>query len=186
MLLSRPLRGLAQAVRIALALAVIGLAASALADDPPPLEYRVKAAFLLKFTSFVEWPSTAFADSQSPFAICLWDEDPFGIVLDQMTAGERMNGRRLLVRRIHEVPEPQACQILFVEDPTKDIRRVLSSLGPGVLTIGEGENFLRDGGVIGFVIDDRRVRFDINQKAAGVEQLAISSRLLGVARKVER
>jgi len=59
-------------------------------------------------------------------------------------------------------------------------------LGPGVLTVGEGEAFAHAGGVIAFVIENRRVRFDINQTAADSAGLQLSSKLLSVARLVEK
>jgi len=165
---------------------VLGAGISLQADDPPPLESQVKAAFLLRFTSFVEWPAAAFADAQSPLTICLMGEDSFGGTLEQLVSGESVNGRKLIVQRIRRPPEPKTCQVLFLSSSEKDAAKVLPLLGPGVLTVGEGEKFLRDGGVIAFAVENRRVRFDINQKAAGEEHLTLSSRLLSVARSVER
>jgi hypothetical protein len=66
------------------------------------------------------------------------------------------------------------------------VAKTLVGLGPGVLTIGEGEAFVREGGMIGFIIENRRVRFDINQAAAMRSQLIMSARLLSVARTVQR
>jgi hypothetical protein len=161
----------------------MGLAAD---DDVPPLEYRVKAAFLLHFTKFVEWPPAAFADDRAPFRICVLGEDPFGSALDQIVQGESLNGRKLVVQRLHRAPEPKLCQVIFVSAQEKEIPRTLAPLGPGVLTVGEGEEFLRAGGMIAFVLDNRRVRFDISQRAAAAAQLTVSSRLLSVARGVEK
>jgi hypothetical protein len=152
-------------------------------DELPPLEYRVKAAFLLNFTKFVEWPAAAFADDRAPFRICVLGEDPFGSVLDQMVKDEVMGGRRLMVQRISRPPEPKSCQVVFV---SRQEKATPPALGPGVLTVGEGEEFLREGGMIAFVIENRRVRFDISQKAAAGARLTISSRLLNVARLVEK
>src|ERR1700734_4210425 len=59
------------------------------------LEYQVKAAFLLNFTKFIDWPPTAFADPQSPLAICILGADPFGRVLDAIAQGETANGRNV-------------------------------------------------------------------------------------------
>ncbi len=64
------------------------------------LEYEVKAAFLLNFTKFIEWPAGAFASPDSPFTICILGRDPFGRALDQIVAGESVNGRKLAVRRV--------------------------------------------------------------------------------------
>jgi len=151
-----------------------------------PSEYQVKAAFLLNFTKFVEWPPSAFASSDAPIAICILGKDPFGRGLDDIVQGESVNGRMVVVRRLNQVPAPQACQVVFLAGSEKDAAGTLSDLGRDVLTVGEGDRFLRDGGMIALVIDSRRVRFDINQTAAENASLKLSSRLLSVARSVEK
>jgi hypothetical protein len=156
------------------------------AADEEPLEYQVKAAFLLNFTKFVQWPASAFADESSPLAICVLGEDPFGNTLNEMVKGEAVNGRELVVQRIRRRPEPKSCQVLYVAKSEKDVTRTLAELDAGVLTVGEGEKFLRDGGTIAFVIQGRRVRFDIDQSAAAKARLTLSSRLMNVARSVEK
>lgn len=151
------------------------------------LEYNVKAAFLLNFTKFVEWPAGAFADADSPLAICILGKDPFGHNLDEIIQGEIVNNRRLVVRRLEQqAPAPQMCQVVFIDSSDRDASKILRGLGRGVLTVGDGENFIREGGMIGFLIDDRRVRFVINQAAADKAALKLSSRLLSVAKSVEK
>ena len=157
---------------------------SAQADDQPS-EFQVKAAFLLNFTKFVEWPAAAFADDRSSLTICILGTDPFDGALDQIVDGEAVNGRMVAVHRIGQPPPPKTCQILFVARPEREVPKALRGLGP-VLTVGNGENFLRDGGMVAFVINDRHVRFDINQKAAADAMLTVSSRLLNVARYVQK
>jgi hypothetical protein len=164
----------------------LGLGVSVCAADEPPLEYQVKAAFLLNFTKFVQWPAVAFSDQRSPLAICILGEDPFGSWLDEIVKGEAVNGRELVVQRIRRAPQAKSCQVLFVARQEKEVPRILDDLGPGVLTVGEGENFLEDGGIIAFVIEDRRVRFDINQRGAARARLTLSSRLMSVARSVKK
>jgi hypothetical protein len=151
-----------------------------------PQEHQVKAAFLLNFTKFVDWPPTAFADERSPLTICILGDDPFGPTLDQIVKGEEVNGRSIAVERIRRLPRPQSCQVLFIPKTEKEVRRILSSVGPGVLTVGDGESFLREGGMVAFVVENRRVRFDIRQSAAGTAKLSISSKLLSVARLVQK
>jgi len=157
---------------------------SSAADES--LEYQVKAAFLLNFTKFVEWPASAFEAANSPIAICILGEDPFGAALDQIVAGEVVNGRSLAVQRLKRPPMPKSCQTLFISRADKEPPKIRSSFGPGVLTVGEGESFLHDGGMIAFVIENRRVRFSINQSAAENAGLKLSSKLLSVARSVEK
>lgn len=150
----------------------------------PTLEYQVEAAFLLNFTKFIDWPAGAFAGRDSPIAICVLGDDPFGRILDDIVQGETVNARKVVVQRISQTPAARTCQVVFIAGGEKDIPKTLSSLGSGVLTVGEGERFLRAGGMIAFVIDDRRVRFDIDQAAAARAQLNLSSKLLSVARAV--
>jgi len=146
----------------------------------------VKATFLLNFTKFVEWPAAAFEDAASPISICILGDDPFQGILNQLVEGEVVNGRRVTVQKIRRAPSPKSCQILFAGKPEKDLPAVLAAVGPGVLTVGEGPDFLREGGIIAFVVENRRVRFDINQSAAANASLILSSRLLSVARTVEK
>jgi hypothetical protein len=158
---------------------------NALAAVEAPREYEVKAAFLLNFTKFIDWPATASGGADTPFSICILGDDPFGAALDRMVEGESVNGRKLVIERSGS-PPPESCQVLFASGSEKDFSKVLAGLGPGVLTVGEGDRFLRDGGMIAFVVEHRRVRFDINQAAASKAELKISSKLLSVARTVEK
>ena len=100
-------------------------------------------------------------------------------------AGEVVAGRKIVVQRIKRLPPPKSCQELFVYRQEKEVLKTLPEVGPGVLTIGEGESFVRDGGMIAFVVENRRVRFGINKTAAVSAGLKLSSKLLNVARSVE-
>lgn len=151
-----------------------------------PSEQEVKAAFLLNFTKFIEWPESAFAAADAPFSICIPGKDPVGKSLDEIVAGESAQGHPLTVRRLSEPGNLQACQVLVLDSSQKETHRTLSELRGGILTVGDGANFTRDGGMIGFVIENRRVRFVINQRAAEQAMLRLSSRLLNVAKAVEK
>jgi YfiR/HmsC-like len=149
-------------------------------------EYQIKAAFLLNFAMFVEWPPSAFENAHSPIAICVVGADPFGGVLDRLLEGQVVNGRKLVARRLQRVPAGHACQVVFVSPSEKDARGILAGLGPGVLSVGDRAGFLREGGIIGFVVENNHIRFDIDQRAAAKAALTISARLLSVARQVVR
>jgi YfiR/HmsC-like len=148
------------------------------------LEYQVKAAFLLNFTKFIEWPAAAFDSPDSPIVICILGEDPFGRQLDQVVEGEVVNGRKVTALRVKSLPPQKTCHVLFVAKADEDLRKSLPEVGPGVLTVGEGESFLRSGGTIAFVIENRRVRFGINETKAANAGLVVSSKLLNLARSV--
>ena len=155
------------------------------AEDPPPLEYQVKAAFLLNFTKFIDWPPSLAGGTAASFDICILGDDPFGTILHQMLEGETRQGLKLEVQRVRR-PVPASCRILFVGKTEKDLDVLLSGLGPGVLTVGDETRFPRAGGMIGFVVENHRVRFDISQAVAARAGFMISSKLLNVARSVER
>lgn len=152
---------------------------------PPSLEYRVKAAFLLNFTKFVDWPPSAFPDPDSPLVVCILGDDPFGQEIDRMVDGEIVNGHRLAVSRIQK-DTIGSCHVLFVANTDKEDAPNLGGIGPGILIVGEGERFVHEGGIITFVLENRRVRFDVNLKAALSAGLKLSSKLLSVARSVEK
>ena len=149
-------------------------------------EYDVKAAFLYNFTKFVEWPPEAFRSPDSPMAICVFGEDPFGESLDAVVRGETLNGRRLEVRRTRSLQELRDCQTLFVPGAERErFAEVFSAVrDASVLTVGEVDGFLPQGGVIRFVVEQGRVRFEINLDAAERSRLKLSSKLLRLARAV--
>ncbi len=173
------------------ALAVLCLFLGGMAQAPapaaePPTARQVEAAFLLNFTKFIEWPSSAFNDSASPLVICVLGDDPFGRTLDKLVEGEVVNGRKLAAERIARAPAPKSCQVLYISSSEKNIPALISALEPGVLTVGDGASFLFDGGTIAFIVEGRHVRFDVSQRAASKASLSISARLLSVARFVQK
>jgi len=148
----------------------------------PPGEYDVKAVFLLNFVRFVEWPPPPPERANSPIAICALGDDPFGESLPRVIATERVSGRTLVVKHPRKLPDD--CDVLFFPASYPSQAAVLAQAGPNVLTVGDGAEFLHDGGMIRFVLEDRRVRFDVNRQAVDRSLLKVSSRLLAVARTV--
>ena len=148
-----------------------------------PTAHQVEAVFLFYFTQFVEWPPEAFTDRHSPIVIGVLGEDPFGAALDQAVAGERVNGRRVLVRRLQGMAEAMDCQILYIgASEAPQLPQILSALkGHGILTVSALDHFARRGGMIRFVLVHRRVRLRINAQAARDAGLKLSSKLLSAA-----
>jgi hypothetical protein len=162
----------------------LGLALSA----QTALEFQVKAAFLLNFTKFAEWPESAFEGRESPLTICVYPAaaDPFGHALEEIVQNETVNRRPVMVRKLDEPPVAKTCQLVYFDSAERNITEVLHKLGPGVLAVGDNDTFLRDGGAIAFVVENRRVRFDVNNSAATAAGIKLSSKLLAVARRVEK
>jgi hypothetical protein len=177
----------AVALALLAAAALLPHAAAAAAPPPPaPLEYKVKAAFLFNFAKFVTWPPEAFRDPRDPLALCIFGADPFGGDLDAIVAGERLDARPLEVRRVKRLDDLRSCQIAFFSRvESARLPEILASLrGSNVLTVGESEGFADQGGIVQFVLDGKRVRFDVNLDALERTHLAASSKLLRVARVV--
>jgi len=181
--MAKVIRSCLQRAAILIALtAALGPMPSLRAADQT-LEYQVKATYLLNFTKFIEWPPGALGAPDSPFNICILGGDRFGGALEQIVSGEVVAGRKVAIQKIDREPQPGSCQIVFVNDLAEAFRNP-SGLGRGVLTVGEGEVFARNGGMIGFVLENRRVTFDINRRAAEAAGIKFSSGLLSVAKSV--
>jgi hypothetical protein len=148
-----------------------------------PTVHQVEAVFLFYFTQFVEWPPNAFPAPHSPIVIGVLGEDPFGAALDAAVGGERVNGRRVLVRRLQHLAGAIDCQIVYISaSEAPRLAQILSTLkGHGILTVSSLDHFTRRGGMIRFVLIHQHVRLRINARAAGDAGLRLSSKLLGAA-----
>lgn len=151
-------------------------------------EYEVKAAFLFNFTRFVEWPGSAFANDKAPIVIGLFHSDPFGAALRRVVEGQTVRGRAVEVRVVKSYDEVRTCHLVFVS--AAEERRIPDLLRSGavsrVLAVGESSGFAQAGGMMNFVMDGSRVRFEVNLRAAERAGLKLSSRLLSMARLVDR
>jgi hypothetical protein len=167
--------------RVAAALAVALGAAGDVAAEALT-EAQVKAAYVYNFVKYVEWPAAAFATTQSPVVLCVAAGDGLRGALAAID-GKPAQGRVLQLRRSVRPDEFRTCHILFVpeseERGTGELLRKAGSLP--VLTVGEHDGFAAAGGVIGFVVRDDRVQFEINPDAAARADLKVSSRLLQLA-----
>jgi YfiR/HmsC-like len=162
--------------------------AAAQAVDPPDAsEYLIKAGFIYNFAKFVEWPSTAFSQPDSPITIGVLGTDPFGSVLDRLVEDKKIGPRGFVVKRYKwgkDLKDLKECKILFVSASEKaHIDEIVQAVkGLPILMVGETPGFAERGGIIRFTLEDNRVRFEINVDAAHQADLNISSRLLTLAK----
>jgi hypothetical protein len=153
------------------------------AQEAKPTEYQIKAAFLFNFAKFVQWPQTAFAGETAPFVIGILGENPFHEDLARMIRNKTVDEHPVLVREIRSPPEATNCHILFVSNSEKNrLPEIIKSLkGASVLTVAEMEHFTENGGMIDFILESGKIRFEINNEAAANAGLRISSKLLSLA-----
>ena len=151
----------------------------------PSLEYAVKAAYLVKFAPFIDWPESAFSSPTAPLTICVVGTDPFGDDLDRAASGQRDGDRPLLVRRMATFDPEASCQILFAGGDPRDVAAVLASVKDRpVATVTDADRSPHS--LISFVVVENHVRFDIDEVAADTVGIKISSKLLGLAHAVKK
>jgi hypothetical protein len=177
--------GLAKS-RAWIAIAALAMASAALPSfaGDSSVEYAVKGAYLYKMLPFVDWPASVFSSPNSPIAICILGNDPFGAALDKAVADQRIGAHPVSVRR-NAAPGDAACQIAFVDaaNPQAEGDTLHAFDGKPVLTVTDSGAPVA--GIVAFVVVQNHVRFDIDDAAAAKEGLSISSKLLGLARNVK-
>jgi YfiR/HmsC-like len=155
---------------------------------PRPNAGQVQAAYLYNFGKFVKWPAVAPANQSGAFTICVLDQDPFGDTLHSTLSGETVAGKPVVIKHLSRIPDAAACHILFIsQGQARNLKGILSSLdASSVLTVSDIPDFSRLGGMIQFVPDGDRIRFEINLEGAEKSHLVFPSELLKVAVAVRR
>jgi YfiR/HmsC-like len=171
---------------VSIGVCVLALAMTAAAQSPRAPEYQVKAAFLYNFAKFVEWPSRSFAGPSTPFRICVLGHDPFGDALTSIVQGKSISSHPIVAMTLPSGAEIRPCHVLFLSHTDPEILKPALERMRGfpILTVGESADFVTLGGMINFVLEEDRVRFEINLGAAEQHHLKLSSKLLAVARVV--
>jgi hypothetical protein len=168
-------------------LALVGLSSAwpAHAQGVEAPEASVKSAFLYKFAGYVDWPASAFAAPDAPFVFGVLGADDIALELAKIAAGRNIGGHPVAVKRFKEGEPVRGVHVLFVGRSAFD-RPTISRAGtlPGVLLVTETERGLEAGSAINFVTAEDRVGFEVSLDAAERNGLRISSRMLGVAKRV--
>jgi len=148
-------------------------------------EYQVKAAYILNFARFVEWPADVLPAS-SPLTIAIVGDDPFDGSLDELLRSKTANGHPLRLKHFHWNDVITECEIVFISASEElHLAQILRFLAAqSVLTISDIDRFSLRGGIIEFRMVGNRVRFDVNRDPAIAARINISSKLLSVARAV--
>ena len=173
----------------ALAAACAFLAIPALhAQNARPTDYQVKATYLYNFGRFVEWPGKAAAAQGGSFTVCVLGQDPFGPSLDATLAGETIGGKTIVAKRVSSAEESGNCQILFLSltDDSRLSKTIAELDTKAVLTVSDMPQFVKRGGMIQFVLEGKKVRFEVNLTATQHAGLTLSSELLKVATAVRK
>lgn len=149
-------------------------------------DYQVKAAYLYKFGSYIEWPGNTFATAESPLTIGVRGADPLANELIRIAVDHTINGRPVIVRKLGSEDPLTGINVLFIgnEVGERDAELLTAAKGSPILTVTESQRALERGSMINFVLVDSRVRFEAAPKTAKQNNLTISARLLAAAYRV--
>lgn len=136
------------------------------AQRAKPTEDQVKAAYVFNFGKFVKWPPSSAVTRDSAFAICVFDDDPFGTALESSLANQSLDGKPLAIRRLKKPQDAAGCRILYISSgQERNLQEILAvAKESSVLTVSDIPDFSKRGGIIEFILIDNRVRFEINMR----------------------
>jgi hypothetical protein len=171
-----------------LALLALGMPPGARADTglTSAKESELKAAFIFNFIRFTAWPATSFASEQAPLVVGVFGDASVGPALEHLVANRTVNGRPIEVRVGASLSRTEDMHVLYVDAARESsVAEKPSLLGrKNLLTIGDSDRFLGAGGIIRFLIEGERLRFEVNAAASQAAGLTLSSQLLMLATKV--
>jgi len=155
-------------------------------DEAPQPEYGIKAAFLYKFLSYVEWRPGTFEQVASPIVIGVMSADDIADALRTLTAGRKAGDRPIEIRRLQLTDSLDDVHVLFVgrADASRMARVAPAARTKGILLVTDFEGALDHGSTINLLVVQNRVRFEVSLEAAEKSGLKLSSRMLGVALSV--
>lgn len=149
-------------------------------------EYHVKAAIMYNLARMVEWPNTNLATASKPFPICFLGDEPFGDALDFIRS-KKIQNRPLEFHKEIQLDEAEKCAILYIsaseEHHLEEVLRQVGNLP--LLTVSDHEGFAERGVVVNLMRGKKKVRMELNAKAAERANLAVSPALKKLAVGVE-
>lgn len=172
----------------ALGAAVLLLAAGGAAAQPSlerASETLVKAAFLHKFASFVEWPAGQFEKADSPLRIGILGNDAIWQDLSELAKDRDRDGRPVVATRLKDGDPLTGYHILYMRTTAARMTELLQQVPEGVLTIADSDGAHPRGSVVSFFVETGHVRFGISVDSATRQKLRLSPRLLAIARNVQ-
>jgi hypothetical protein len=178
----------AAGLRVAALLAgMLALTAARTIAQAADVEAAVKATYLYKFAPFVEWPAEAFTFPSDSLVLCVAGTDAVADLVDEAVQGQTVRGRTVKVLHVTASAREPRCHVLYVAARGESAISMLDGVrGRPVLTVTDSAREARTRGIINFVIQDNRVRFEIDVDTASENRLMISSKLLSLAASVRQ
>lgn len=150
------------------------------------MESRVKAAYIYNFVKFVQWKEQEAEGGPRPTVICVLGSDTIFNLLEGFSKRQSGGSQIIVKENLDEITSASGCHLLFISrSEQQQLSSILKQLeGTDVLTVSDISEFIRYGGMIGFIMVDGRVKIEVNLRAVNKAGLKISAKLLEIARIV--
>lgn len=147
------------------------------------VDYKYHTVFMYNFTKYIKWPESSIGNE---FVIGVLGKSDITEHLEKMAASKSVNGKNIVVKTFKSTEEVEACQMLFVpESKSNQLSALRQKLAKQpTLIISEKSGLAKQGSMINFVINDDRWQFELNQAAADLHMLKVSSELSKFAHKI--
>jgi hypothetical protein len=167
-------------------LAVCLVCCATAASGQDMTELSLKAAFVLNFAKFTQWPGSVLPQA-APLVVCVLGDSAFGDVLESYVKGHPVDGHQIVVSRLAADGKAQSCNLLYISGVTaKQAGVVVARLNAAsVLTLSDVDPFARSGGMVQLYVEDGKMRFRINLENTTRSGLQFSSKLLALATLVK-
>jgi hypothetical protein len=167
---------------------LLGQPAHAIAAGQDPTyenPIHVKAAFIRNFARYVKWPTAAFDKAGVPWRIGVLGSPAFGELLEKTLKGRSEKDRAFEIHSANSVEDLPPCQIVFIafQDAVKRRAALKALKSKPVLTVGDADELLREGGIIRFQTSDR-IQMSVNLDQARSVSLTIPAEMLEVSTEV--
>ncbi len=153
---------------------------------------NIKAAYIYHMAQLTTWPSdTDHGDSTVNVVFVGTTTDELAEILAENTRRRPVQGHPLQVERIRDLPSDSGpgstfaarigdADIVFVGEDLKDAFLEFSATiaDQPVLIAGDGQTFPRQGGMVGFYVDNQRVRINVNLAQVENAGLRLSAEFL--------
>lgn len=148
---------------------------------------KIKSAYLLNFIAYTEWPVENFLQDKTPLVICIVNDEHLKKIMQDAIKVQSKIQRPLEIRSLSKKNSDLGqCNVIYVGEISLSFKKKIFEdiAGKPIVTIGEQENFLKEGGMISFIRSDETLQFRVNTSAAGKAGLKFSSRMLTLAQEV--
>ncbi len=141
-------------------------------------EEDLKAALLLSFVRFTEWPNNV--GPEVPIVIGIVGQSELYNSMSRIAFGKSVQGRPIQVRGIRHPGDQKLCHVVYLGSlsGSKLEEHLSVAREASLLTIGEDDRFHHSGGIIQLFVEDGRLSFSVQLSKLTHTKLNISSKLL--------